>query len=520
MPLSECTRTCASLARVLHAVSGTTSPCYVVGGFVRDILLGRSPRDIDILVSGDPFAAAQQVARELGASFVPLNEEHCIARVVQKVARNTQEGNPNAEDCDLVVIDFVGFAQHIEDDLGRRDFTIDAMAVPADFVAARCSAAGIAGGDIVDCIIDPQGGLHDLADGRLRACSARTFEEDPGRLLRAVRLARDLSFVIDGPTEEAILHHAHLLRTVAPERTREELLKLLALPHAADSLRHLDRLGLLVQVFPELAACRDVEQPTCHFWDVLEHSFQTVATYEFVAGQSDWRHGNDEMLEYVPRDSSYDLYLAAPVSFDASRSTLVKLSCLLHDIAKPQTKTLDDTGRARFLGHATEGAALAKAMLQRLRFSTHESAFVETLVYNHLRPAQMSTEGMPTRRAVYRFFRDTGHAGIGVLYLAMADYLACRGPLFTMFEWRRVCDLVQFTLNEHDRQESVVAPSKLIDGRDLMRAFDMQPGPSVGVLLEAIREAQAAGLISTRDEALALAGKTFEDRHFSMRIAK
>ena len=520
MPLSECTRTCASLARVLHTVSGSASPCYVVGGFVRDVLLGRTPRDIDILVAGDPFTVAQQVARELGASFVPLNQEHCIARVVQKVDKPATDGVPESSDGDILVIDFAGFGGSVEDDLARRDFTIDAMALPADIVAARCSPAGIAGGDVVDHVVDPTGGLHDLADGRLRACSAQTFADDPGRLVRAVRLAHELSFAIDAATEQAISAHAHLLGGVAAERTREELLKLLELPRATESLRHLDRVGLLTRVFPELESCRDIEQPTCHFWDVLEHSLQTVATYEFVSGESDWRYGNDEMLESVPHNQAYDLYLAAPVSFDASRSTLIKLSCLLHDIAKPPTKTLDESGRARFLGHASDGATVAKAMLQRLRFSAHEASFVETLVCHHLRPAQMSTEGMPTRRAVYRFFRDTGSAGIGVLYLAMADYLACRGPLFTMFEWRRVCELVHFILEEHHRQEAVVVPSKLVDGRDLMRSFGLQPGPSVGVMLEAVREAQAAGLISSRDEALELASRMIEDGHFPVRTAK
>jgi hypothetical protein len=159
-------------------------------------------------------------------------------------------------------------------------------------------------------------------------------------------------------------------------------------------------------------------------------------------------------------------------------------------------------------------------MLQRLRFSAHEACFIETLVCHHLRPAQMSTEGMPTRRAVYRFFRDTGHAGMGVLYLAMADYLACRGPLFTMAEWRGVCQLVGFILDEQTRQENAVAPPKLLDGHELMRTLGLQPGPSLGVLLEAIREAQAAGVITTKNDAFALARKMLDDRHFTVRSAK
>ena len=519
MPLSQCTRACASLARALHIIESTSSHSYVVGGFIRDSLLGRAARDIDIIVPGDPFAVAQQVARELGGSFVPLDQQHCIARVVY-TSRQKAAADPNSPEEGALVIDFARYDGRVEDDLARRDFTVDAMAVPVAVIVAHLSEDGMVSGDITDSVLDPLGGLHDLEDGRIRASGPGGFEDDPGRLLRAVRLARELGFTIDPQTESAIRAHAHMVSRVAAERTREELLKLLGLPHAADNIRYLDNLGLLAATFPELAVCRDVEQPTCHFWDVLEHSIQTVATYEFITRQADWRYGNDEMLENVPDDPAYRMYLATPVSLEASRSTLIKLACLLHDIAKPQTKSLEDTGRARFLGHAREGALITRDMLQRLRFSTQETAFVETLVCQHLRPAQMSTEGMPTRRAVYRFFRDAGGAGIGVLYVAMADYLACRGPLFTMYEWRNVCELVDFILHEHERQEVAVAPSRLIDGSELVRALEIRPGPAVGLLLETIREAQAAGLVNSRDDALKLARRTIESEPFTVRTSK
>jgi poly(A) polymerase len=307
---------------------------------------------------------------------------------------------------------------------------------------------------------------------------------------------------------------------VAGERTREELLRLLSLPQAADSIHYLDRLGLLAPLFPELEECRDVEQPTCHFWDVLEHSIETVATFEYVTGESEWRHGNDEMLGYVPDDPGCQMHLEGMLSGEASRGALAKLACLLHDVAKPQTKTLDESGRARFLGHATEGAIAARSILGRLRFSQKEIAYVEMLVHHHLRPAQLSNEGLPTARAVYRFFRDTRGAGPGILYVAMADYLACRGPLFTMTEWKNVCDLIGFILAEHRRQEAVVAPSRLVDGHELMRSLDLRPGPAVGTLLEAIREAQAAGLVCSREEALQLAKMTLEREHGTVRTAK
>lgn len=158
--------------------------------------------------------------------------------------------------------------------------------------------------------------------------------------------------------------------------------------------------------------------------------------------------------------------------------------------------------------------------MRRLRFSSQEISFLETLVCHHLRPSQMSVDGMPTRRAVYRFFRDTGDAGLGVLFLAMADYLACRGPLFTMAEWQYTCQLADFTLHEHERQQSIIAPSRLVDGFELMQLFGLKPGPIIGVLLEAIREAQAEGSVSSREDALQLARTIIETDRTTVRFSK
>jgi len=500
-------------------VESVTGSSFVVGGFIRDSFAGKIARDVDIVVQGDPFAVAQEVARGLGGSFVPLDQKHCIARVVL-TSRPEGESDASASRPESLVLDFARYEGSIEDDLARRDFTIDAVAVPTRVIAARLSGTGQVTGGADDSTIDPLKGLVDLAEGRLRACGANVFVDDPGRLLRAVRLARELGLTIEPVTESRIQKYAHLISEVAAERTREELLKILSMPNADAGIRDLDRLGLLAGIFPELDTCRDVEQPTCHFWDVLEHSIQTVGTFEFVTGESDWRHGNDEMLESVPHEPAHDAYLSAQVSAEASRATLTKLACLLHDIAKPRTKSLDESGRARFLGHSQEGASMVTDILQRLRFSTQETAYVATLVDHHLRPSQMSVEGTPSRRAVYRFFRDASTASIGVLYLAMADYLACRGPLFTMGEWKNVCRLINSILEEHKRQEATVTPSRIIDGRELMRVLGMPPGPAVGILLESIREAQAAGLVDSRDDALKLARRTVESEHFSVRTSK
>jgi len=502
MPLSACTHSYAPLCQALSRVDTAAHRAFVVGGFVRDSVLGRTSRDIDITAQDDPLARAREFAQEVNGTFFVLKEQHSVARVlvpVQPPAHSEERQET------VITVDFVGFDDNVESDLARRDFTINAIAVPCSVVAAHMTEQGNALPIIAREAIDPYGGLNDLSAHRIRVVSPSTFEEDAGRLLRAVRLSMELGFFMDRETEMLVHANRSRISQVAAERTREELIKLLSLPCAHDGLHLLDRVGLLTAIFPELDECRDVEQPTVHFWDVLEHSIQTVATLEYLVGESEWAHGNDEMLDFMPDYSGSRLYFESMVSHEASRLTLTKLACLLHDISKPATKVLQDDGRARFIGHSSQGADVAREVMQRLRFSTSETAYVETLVYNHLRPFQMSNEGLPSPRAVYRFFRDTKDAGIGTLYVAMADYLACRGPLFIMSEWRQVCELVSFIIGEHRRQMAVTTPSKLVDGNDLMRTLGLKQGPMLGVLLESIREAHAAGAISSKEEALELA---------------
>ncbi len=179
------------------------------------------------------------------------------------------------------------------------------------------------------------------------------------------------------------------------------------------------------------------------------------------------------------------------------------MAALLHDIAKPQTKTVDEDGRARFLGHPAEGAAISACILERLRFSAREVKLVETMVRHHLRLGQMSHDDMPTHRAIYRYFRDTGEVGTDIILLNLADHLATRGPNLDMAEWRRHAGVAAYVMAEYLAEKSLVAPPRLIDGHDLIHVFGLKPGPMIGELLETVREAQAGAEVTTRDEALA-----------------
>jgi len=497
------------LDKLSHLLAHQGYRAYIVGGFIRDCLLGRETRDIDIAIDGDAIALAQKVAKAIEGKFVLLDERNGIARVLT-VERDGQWGSPEGRRSSQAEwhLDFSSFSGDIESDLARRDFTINAMAVELkQFVIAVSRSSerseGAAEQSQVE-LIDPFFGQKDLNGGIVRATSNEIFENDASRLLRAVRIAAELGFVIEPRTEGLIRGSSQYISKVPGEKTREELLRLLRLPRAAYYLMYLDELGLLLALIPEMAECKGVEQPRLHFWDVFDHSLQTVAAMEFLIRENALEYGSADILAVAPWSDAIDEHLSQEVSSGSNHKALLKLGGLLHDIAKPQTKSVDDEGRAHFYGHTSQGADIAVGILERLRFSNREINLVKSLVYHHLRPAQMANEELPTQRAIYRYFRDTGEAGIDILLLALGDYLASRGPLVDMEEWREHCQLIDYILAEHDKQQVQLLPVKLIDGHDLMNTFGLTPGPLIGELLAMVHEAQASGDITTKEEALAL----------------
>ena len=456
---------------------------YLVGGFVRDTLLGRDTADIDIAVAADTLVIIPKLADKLGGKCVILDELNKICRIIV------------SEDTHRWEIDFSTFRDSIEQDLARRDFTIDAMAI---------DLSQLDKGNTDYQIIDPFNGLGDLHKGIIRTVSEDAFQSDPARLLRAVRLAAELGFSIDSQTESLVRCYSNLLPKVAGERVREELLRLLAVPQAGKFLAYLDDLGLLTTMIPELAQTKGVVQPKEHFWNVFDHSMKTVSAVSFLLRQETWDYVSVDTLAVTPWSDVLDHHFAQEVSQGSTRGSLLKLAALLHDIAKPQTKTIDINGRMRFLGHAKDGAVTAANILERLRFSGKEIRLVETMIEHHLRPLQTRNTGLPTRHALYRYFRDTGEAGIDILFLSLADHLAARGPHLDLNQWQEHAQLAEYILCQRfQEEESVVAPPKLIDGHDLLDTFGLSPGPRIRQLLETVREAQVTGELATREEALA-----------------
>lgn len=447
---------------------------YLVGGAVRDMLLGRETHDLDVSVQGSASELARAFADRMGGSLFLMDERFDVARVILD------------RDGEREIVDFAKLrGESIEQDLSTRDFTINAIA--ADTTTWSGGADGL---------IDPFHGLDDVQTRRVRAVTQEVFRNDPVRLLRAARIEAELDFVLDGETEDWVQRDAALLEQAPGERVRDEFVKVIAAPNVLRHLNRLEALDLLGRILPELNALRGVAQSPPHIYDVFEHSLYAVGAAEAL-----------EKARYLSLaegafGSQLQTHLAQTTSGGRTRREMLRLVLLLHDCGKPATRTVDAKGRVRFLGHEIVGQDLVGTAFRRLKFSNDETALAKTIVRNHMRPLTLALGGI-TDRAIYRFFRDTGEAGVDVAVHAWCDKQATYAPGSDTDEQNALHAVIARLLDRYyHAREQVVLPPVLLTGREVMDLLKMTPGPTVGAALEAVREAQATGEITSRDEAI------------------
>ncbi|GAB4406145.1 MAG: CCA tRNA nucleotidyltransferase [Anaerolineales bacterium] len=470
-----------AIQRVAELVGQWEPSAFLVGGSVRDLLLGRAVHDIDIVVPRDALALGRRVADALGGAFYPLDEQRDVARVLF-----SWHGTPFSLDVAALR------GPDLEADLRARDFTVNAMAMPL--------------GDLRrEAIVDPTGGLADLTAGVLRPVSGDVFRDDPVRTLRVVRFVHELGLMAAPGLEQAVAAHAPLLAQVASERVRDEVNRMAALPAFGACLRDMDRLGLLDVFLPELAGLRGVAQPLPHRWDALEHSLRTVEAVEALAGAEAGGPWGDFAAALGPLRQDVADYLAVSVAPGESRLALLKLAAALHDVGKPATRT-EEGGRVRFYNHPQVGADMAAQALTRLRYSAAAVALVSGVVREHMWLLSLVRTRSVTNRALYRFHRALGDGAVAAALLFLGDLFATQ-PVEQDPNWPAAQAIVQRVLQACLREPHIVSPQPVVSGRDLMTALNLGEGPIIGTLLEAIREAQAEGKVATRDDALALAAR-------------
>jgi poly(A) polymerase len=436
---------------------------WVVGGAVRDRLLGRDTVDLDVSLPGDPKPAARRLARETGGASFRLSGDFGAWRVV---------GPGHSWHVDLVRLR----DDDIHADLAARDFTVNAMAQP------------LAGDDL----LDPHGGRADLEARRLRMVGPDSLAADPLRTLRAVRLAVDLELSIEPGTAAEIGRRAPELDRVAPERVFGELKQVVCAPAARTGLALMEAHGITDQVLPELSALRGVDQTVFHHLDVHDH---TLAVLDEVAAieRDPVAAGFGEHAEAVASR------LREPLADELTRGGAMRFAALLHDAAKPWTRTELAGGRVGFPGHDREGAEVARTVLRRLRSSQRLAGYVAALCLHHLRLGFLVHERPLDRRAVWRYLKATQPWSVEVTVFTVADRLATRGrnaepAIAAHLEVAR--EMLGHALSaEADRPP-------LVRGDDLAREIGVEPGPRLGEVLATLEEDRFAGDIATREDAI------------------
>jgi putative nucleotidyltransferase with HDIG domain len=462
----------------LDELAPIAGSAWLVGGAVRDRLLGRPTSDYDVAVTGEVAPLARRLARATDAHPFELSEGFGGWRVTAR---------DHSWQIDLLPL----AGETIEHDLAQRDFTVNAIAQP------------LAGGEHVD----PFGGLEDLRRGRLRMVSAQAFESDPLRTLRLARLACELGFEPDPQTVAAAREQAPGLERVATERIFAELRRIVIADRALDGFEAMDSLGVTAVVLPELTRLHGIEQSGYHHLDVYQHTRAVLAeTIELERTPQRW------LGEHA---SAVAALLDEPLAHELTRGQALRFGALFHDVAKPQTRSVTSEGRITFMGHDAAGAEVADAALARLRAGDRLREYVAALTRHHLRLGFLVHEMPLSRRAVYRYLRACEPVEVDVTLLSVADRLATRGRGSDVAIARHL-ELARQLLGEAlawraDR------PRPPVRGDQLARAVGLQPGPEIGRMLAELEEASFAGEIASPDEAIERARQLLAGRQATER---
>lgn len=433
---------------------------YLVGGCVRDLIQGLTPRDFDLVVSDAPRAVAEEIAAKNGGRVFVLGKGdftvYCVAAPKLKFDIMTYKG------------------ADINEDLMFRDFTVNALA---------CSLAD-------GRIIDVTGGLEDLRRRVIRMISPKAFQDDPVRLVRAFRMAASLNFPVEAETIKAIRTHSALLQQTAGERIWAELRRILACSDSHPHLLMMHDSNVLQTIFPELVERR------CHHRD-----------------HHPGAHGFDQPLEAI---RPLEAILARPEKFlppvparfieslEKESRVLLKMGMLLQKIGKSRCRRIDTMGGVQYHGHAARGAELVQVIGRRLKMSNRHREWIASLVRRHQRPLFLYQTGQghqgPPPRAIGRFFRQCGVQAPHLLILSIAGCMAGKNP-----NAPHTAAMMKFLIDMLTRYVDKIHQgrrSPILNGQDLIHNFNLKPSPIVGTLLRRVEELYLAGMILDRKQAL------------------
>ena len=432
---------------------------YLIGGAVRDLILGVEPVDYDIAVPSPPDKFARIIAQRLNGKIVKLGKDRfSLYRVVS----------------DTLSVDITAVKHDdIDLDLRARDFTVNAIAYDLT----------------TNNVIDITGGLKDLHNKRIKMVSSDAFTEDPVRLIRAYRLAVALNFEIDSLTLQAIARQAATIKGSPGERIWAELKLIMTCPNSFSAIQAMADTALLFAVIPELEELQDCPQNRYHASDAFNHTLKAyLAMEQYLLRAESSLPGT--IRRFLKRITSENRILS-------------KMSVLLHDIGKPASRTQDELGNTHYYGHAAHGAKLSREICRRLHMSNRQQQWIEKVIRYHQRPLSLylAQRHHPLRpKTVGRFYRQCGESTPYVLVHAIVDAIGKEGP--TVSRNQELHNFLIHLLSSCLERSSQSIPDPIINGNDIMELHNIPPSPILGKILSTIQELQMAGVLKDREQAL------------------
>ena len=448
-------------------VSSCDNEIYLVGGAVRDLLMGKEICDRDLIVTDEQARDFSiKIQKLFNAVFVPLDEENKIYRLVLPDKINYLDITNPVENS-------------LEKDIMRRDIAINAIAV------------NLRTFDTIDIC----GGITDIKNRTISLISEYNFKDDPLRLLRVYRFQATLGFELTAETIQAVCKFSHLIKLPAVERINAEEIKLFGGKYADKALLNMDKTGILQEIFPFVQELKQVPPNSHHHLDLFHHCVETVRQIQIL-----YENSSPEVKKHL---ESTD-FGGAP------RLAHLKLAGFLHDIGKFSTWTIEEeTGRHRFIKHDDIGAKIAAPMLKKMNFSNKQIDYLTAMIKNHIYPAQLMTapeidfQSLSGQKAMMRYVRKIEDNVIDNIILAQADRLSARGLDITEEIVEKnisgLNNLLNFYLSVRETLEPLPI---LLNGNDVMKILNIKPSKQLGEIMNSLHEAQLSGEITTKEQAV------------------
>jgi tRNA nucleotidyltransferase/poly(A) polymerase len=487
-----------NILNALNSQKAHQEKVYLVGGMVRDLLLGWKVHDYDVVVDGDVQRFAKQVADRLGAAYFLLNAQFQTSRIVWKPQRK-----------DRIIIDLVGMRGNtIEDDLRDRDFTMNAMALDIA---------------LPDQFIDPMQGAKDIKNKVLRTCSENSLLNDPVRILRAIRLSVTFSLRLDPKTIHQIKTATHLVKNITPERVRDEIYKIFDLPDPTVALLLMEHFNLLKKLFPEIERLRNYSplnrDETGKVWEHTLRVMKNLRMFEIylvgnypAEGVGNLRIG--QVVRYLGRyREQLQQYFSKSLNPDRSLRSLLYFAALYYDSGKPEAENISEEGKLSFIEHDSAAGQLAGERARALILSNDEIKFITTLVSQHMiLHFFYKNRVSPDSRMVYHFFNACGDGGIGLCLLSLADTLAGISEEADEPRWIAELEICALMMEGYwNHYHEWINPPRWLNGNEIKALLHINDGEQIGKWVKILREETAAEVVFDKQSAEAYLLKSLSE---------